>query len=139
MNNTTLSFLGLALIVTLTITGCAAKSSAERHARQYIQATSDDLDPNFVVNKTDSIHMMVPFFKHFYEIGQQDKAAGVSPDQALQRVNEFHYESFLQSIHSQERFAGKIYTSSGLTSVQEQQSMGHAISGAYMDGYYGVY
>jgi len=138
MKNKSFTLLVTVLAVTLAITGCAPKTSPERHARQYIKATSDDLNPNFVVKKTDSIRMMVPFFEQFYEVGAKDKAAGISPDEALQRANYFQSEEFLQSIKSQETFAGKTYTSSGLKSAQEQKSMGEAISGAYMDGYHGV-
>ncbi len=125
------------LAAMLMTTACTPKTSAERHARQYVYAADDGFNPNFYVKKADSIRMMVPFFRQFQEMGAKDRAAGVSREEALQRVSQFRSEEFLKSIRSEEKFAGRTYTDSSTPSPKELKVMGDAISATYMDGYEG--
>lgn len=127
-----------ALTAILMSTSCTPQTSAERYARQYVYATDDGFDPNFYVKKTDSIQMMVPFFRQFQDAGAKDRAAGVLPEDAQQKVNKFHSEEFLKSIKSKEEFAGKVYTDNHTPSPKKLKAMGDAISAAYMDGYKGM-
>lgn len=96
-----------ALTATLMTTACTPKTSAERHARQYVYAADDGFNPNFYVKKADSTRMMVPFFRQFHDMGVRDRAAGVSREEAQQRVSQFRSEEFLKSIQSEEEFAGR--------------------------------
>lgn len=122
----------------LILTACSQpKTSAERHARQYINAVTDNFDPHFYTNKTDSTRMMVPFFIYFYEVGTEDRITGVSRQQALLQVKAFRSEEFLKSIKSEETFAGKTYTNSNQKSKKQLKAMGDAIAETYMDGYEG--
>ncbi len=125
------------LAAMLMTTACTPKTSAERHARQYVYAADDGFNPNFYVKKADSIRMMVPFFRQFQEMGAKDRAAGVSREEALQRVSQLRSEEFLKSIRSEEKFAGRTYTDSSTPSPKELKVMGDAISATYMDGYEG--
>ncbi len=125
------------LAAMLMTTACTPKTSAERHARQYVYAADDGFNPNFYVKKADSIRMMVPFFRQFQEMGAKDRVAGVSREEALQRVSQFRSEEFLKSIRSEEKFAGRTYTDSSTPSPKELKVMGDAISATYMDGYEG--
>lgn len=127
-----------ALSATLMTTACAPKTSAERHARQYVYATDDGFDPNFYVKKADSIRMMVPFFRQFHDMGEKDKATGMSREEAQQRVSLFRSEEFLKSIPSKNKFAGRTYNDSSTPSSKELKVMGDAISATYMDGYEGI-
>ena len=135
-----LPFLSVALLSSsLVLTACSQhKISAERHARQYVNIVTDDFDPNFYTNKTDTTRMMVPFFTYFYEAGAEDRISGVSRQQALLQVKEFRSEEFLKSIKSEEIFAGRSYTSSSSQKSEKQlKAMGDAITETYMDGYEG--
>lgn len=120
------------------LTACSQpKISAERHANQYINAVTDDFDPNFYTNKINSTRMMVPFFTYFYEAGTEDRISGVSRQQALLQVKEFRNEEFLKSIKSEETFAGRTYINSNQKSAKQLKAMGDAIAETYMDGYEG--
>lgn len=127
-----------ALTATLMTTACTPKTSAERHARQYVYAADDGFNPNFYVKKADSTRMMVPFFRQFHDMGVKDRAAGVSREEAQQRVSQFRSEEFLKSIQSEEKFAGRTYNDSSTPTPKELKVMGDAISATYMDGYEGI-
>lgn len=127
-----------ALTATLMTTACTPKTSAERHARQYVYAADDGFNPNFYVKKADSTRMMVPFFRQFHDMGVKDRAAGVSREEAQQRVSQFRSEEFLKSIKSEEKFAGRTYNDSSTPTPKELKVMGDAISATYMDGYEGI-
>ncbi|EOV0239387.1 Exc2 family lipoprotein [Salmonella enterica] len=62
------------MAATLMVTACSPKTSAERHARQYVYAADDGFNPNFYVKKADSIRMMVPFFRQFHDEGVKNVA-----------------------------------------------------------------
>lgn len=138
MKNFTAVTLCVALTATLMTTACTPKTSAERYARQYVYAADDGFDPNFYVKKADSIRMMVPFFRQFHDMGIKDRAAGVSREEAQQRVSQFRSEEFLKSIQSEEKFAGRTYNDSSTPTPKELKVMGDAISATYMDGYEGI-
>ena len=128
----------VALTATLMITACTPKTSAECYARQYVYAADDGFDPNFYVKKADSTRMMVPFFRQFHDMGVKYRAAGVSREEAQQRVGQFRSEEFLKSIQSEEKFAGRTYNDSSTPTPKELKAMGDAISATYMDGYEGI-
>lgn len=138
MKNFTAVTLCVALTATLMTTACTPKTSAERYARQYVYATDDGFDPNFYVKKADSTRMMVRFFRQFHDMGVKDRAAGVSREEAQQRVSQFRSEEFLKSIQSEEKFAGRTYNDSSTPTPKELKAMGDAISATYMDGYEGI-
>lgn len=125
------------LLAIMVLTACTPKTSAERHARQYVYAADDGFDPNFYVKKADSIRMMTPFFRQFQDMGAKDRAAGLSREEAQQRVIQFRSEEFLTSIQGTTTFAGRTYTDSSAPSLKALKAMGEAISAAYMDGYEG--
>ncbi|MGX9867165.1 Exc2 family lipoprotein [Enterobacter mori] len=135
-----LSFISIALLSScLMLTACSQpQTSAERHAKQYINAVTDDFDPNFHTNKADSTRRMVPFFTYFYDAGTEDRISGVSRQQALLQVEAFRSEEFLKSIKSKETFAGRTYTNSNHKSEKQLKALSDAITETYMDGYEGA-
>lgn len=83
------------MAATLMVTACSPKTSAERHARQYVYAADDGVNPNFYVKKADSIRMMVPFFRQFHNEGVKDRVAGMSREEAQHRAGQFRREEFI--------------------------------------------
>ncbi|CDZ86602.1 hypothetical protein BN1086_04944 [Citrobacter koseri] len=138
MKRSSAILLCITLSGSLLLTACTPKTSAERHARQYVYAADDGFNPNFYVKKADSTRMMVPFFRQFHDMGVKDRAAGVSREETQQRVSQFRSEEFLKSIQSEEEFAGRTYNDSSTPSPKELKAMGDAISATYMDGYEGI-
>lgn len=138
MKKSSVILLCTTMAATLMVTACSPKTSAERHARQYVYAADDGFNPNFYVKKADSIRMMVPFFRQFHDEGVKDRVAGMSREEAQHRAGQFRREEFLKSIQSEEKFAGRTYTDSRTPSPKELKAMGDAISAAYMDGYGGI-
>lgn len=113
------------------------KTSAERHARHYVYTSDNSSDPNFYTKKADSVRLMTPFFQYFWNMGEKDRAAGMSQEEAQQRVTQLHNEDFLKSIQAKEKFAGGTYENSSEPSPKESSLMAETISAAYLDGYEG--
>lgn len=127
----------LALLTTVTLSACAPKGSVERHTRHYVFASDDRSDPNFYTNKADTTRMMVPFFRQFRDMGEKDRAAGLSQEAARQRVKEFHTEKFLTSLQGTTTFAGRKYADNDMPSPKTLRLLADTISAVYMDGYEG--
>ena len=131
--------LGYLILITVAaaLTACTPKGSVEQYTRHYVYASDDRSDPNFYTNKADTTRMMIPFFQQFREMGEKDKAAGVSAETAQQRIKEFHSEKFLQSLRSTTTFAGRKYTNSDMPSPEKMKLLADTISAVYLDGYEG--
>ncbi|HAM4872553.1 TPA: Exc2 family lipoprotein [Escherichia coli] len=125
------------ITATVALTACTPKTSLERHTRHYVYASDDGFDPNFYTKKADTTRMMIPFFQQFREMGEKDKAAGVSAETAQQRIKEFHSEEFLQSLRTTTTFAGRKYTNSDMPSPEKMKLLADTISAVYLDGYEG--
>lgn len=139
MRSATTRLLLIPLITaTIALTGCTPKSSLERHTRHYVYASDDGFDPNFYTKKADTTRMMIPFFQQFREMGEKDKAAGVSAETAQQRIKEFHSEAFLQSLRTTTIFAGRKYTNNDMPSPEKLKLLADTISAVYLDGYKGI-
>ncbi|MCV5274375.1 Exc2 family lipoprotein, partial [Escherichia coli] len=94
------------ITATIALTGCTPKTSLERHTRHYVYASDDGFDPNFYTQKADTIRMMVPFFRQFWDMGAKDKATGKSRSDVQQRIQQFHSQEFLNSLRGTTQFAG---------------------------------
>ncbi|EME7332680.1 TPA: Exc2 family lipoprotein [Escherichia coli] len=127
----------LAAAITLATSACTPKDSLERHTKHYVYASDDRSDPNFYTNKADTTRMMIPFFRQFRDMGEKDRAAGVSKEAAQQRVKEFHSEKFLESLQGTTTFAGRKYTNSRMPSPEKLRLLADTISTVYLDGYEG--
>ncbi|MDX7990346.1 Exc2 family lipoprotein [Xenorhabdus littoralis] len=128
--------IAITLIVSSLMVGCVQpKSSAERNAKNFIYASHDDFDPNFQTHIYNSIQLSVPFFEQFWQQGKKDRDAGMTQEDAQQRVSYLNSDEFLNSIPRKSQFAGKIYNES--TTPQWTKAMSEAISTTYMDGYEG--
>ncbi|PHM50238.1 hypothetical protein Xmir_00415 [Xenorhabdus miraniensis] len=124
------------LIVSSLMVGCSQpKSSAERNAKHFIYASNDDFDPNFQTQIYDSIQLSVPYFEQFWQLGKKDREAGVTPEDAQQRVSYFSSDEFLNSLQRKSWFAGKVYNETA--SPKWLKAMSEAISATYTDGYEG--
>ncbi len=132
------SFLRCAILpAVLLLAGCAAETSAERHARHFVYASDDGFDPNFATRKADSSRMLIPFFAQFWQMGKDDRQAGLTAEQAAERARELGSDEFLDSIQRQNTFAGKVYNHSASSSLRWRKAASASISGSYMDGYEG--
>ena len=130
-------YLSALITVSAALTACTPKTSLEQHTRHYVYASDDGFDPNFYTKKADTTRMMIPFFQQFREMGEKDKAAGVSAETAQQRIKEFHSEKFFHSLQSTTTFAGRKYTNSDMPSPKKMKLMADTISAVYLDGYEG--
>ncbi|BEC63716.1 TPA: Exc2 family lipoprotein [Escherichia coli] len=124
------------ITATIALTGCTPKTSLERHTRHYVYASDDGFDPNFYTQKADTIRMMVPFFRQFWDMGAKDKATGKSRSDVQQRIQQFHSQEFLNSLRGTTQFAGTDYRSKDLT-PKKSRLMADTISAVYLDGYEG--
>ena len=124
------------ITATIALTGCTPKTSLERHTRHYVYASDDGFDPNFHTQKADTIRMMVPFFRQFWDMGAKDKATGKSRSDVQQRIQQFHSQEFLNSLRGTTQFAGTDYRSKDLT-PKKSRLMADTISAVYLDGYEG--
>ncbi|PHM44712.1 hypothetical protein Xmau_01424 [Xenorhabdus mauleonii] len=116
--------------------GCAqTNTSAERNARNFIYASYDDFDPNFNTHKYNSIQLSIPFFEQFWQLGKEDREAGITQEEAQQRLRYLTSDEFLNSIPQKSKFAGKWYNES--TTPKWVKAMSDAISTTYLDGYEG--
>ncbi|MHC6422717.1 Exc2 family lipoprotein (plasmid) [Escherichia coli] len=122
------------ITATIALTGCTPKTSLERHTRHYVYASDDGFDPNFYTQKADTIRMMVPFFRQFWDMGAKDKATGKSRSDVQQRIQQFHSQEFLNSLRGTTQFAGTDYRSKDLT-PKKSRLMADTISAVYLDGY----
>ncbi|PHM65521.1 hypothetical protein Xsto_01878 [Xenorhabdus stockiae] len=126
------------IVSSLLMSGCAQpKTSAERNAKHFVYASNDDFDPNFRTKIYDSIELSVPFFEQFWQLGKKDREAGVSPEEAQQRVIYLKGDEFMNSIRRTSHFEGRVYESSEGPSIKWRKAMSEAISATYMDGYEG--
>lgn len=121
------------ITATIALTGCTPKTSLERHTRHYVYASDDGFDPNFYTQKADTIRMMVPFFRQFWDMGAKDKATGKSRSDVQQRIQQFHSQEFLNSLRGTTQFAGTDYRSKDLT-PKKSRLMADTISAVYLDG-----
>ncbi|WP_172704156.1 Exc2 family lipoprotein [Escherichia coli] len=124
------------ITATIALTGCTPKTSLERHTRHYVYASDDGFDPNFYTQKADTIRMMVPFFRQFWDMGAKDKATGKSRSDVQQRIQQFHSQEFLNSLRGTTQFAGTDYRSKDLT-PKKSRLLAETISAVYLDGYEG--
>lgn len=124
------------ITATIALTGCTPKTSLERHTRHYVYASDDGFDPNFYTQKADTIRMMVPFFRQFWDMGAKDEATGKSRSDVQQRIQQFHSQEFLNSLRGTTQFAGTDYRSKDLT-PKKSRLMADTISAVYLDGYEG--
>ena len=124
------------ITATIALTGCTPKTSLERHTRHYVYASDDGFDPNFYTQKADTIRMMVPFFRQFWDMGAKDKATGKSRSDVQQRIQQFHSQEFLNSLRGTTQFAGTDYRSKDLT-PKTSRLLAETISAVYLDGYEG--
>ena len=122
------------ITATIALTGCTPKTSLERHTRHYVYASDDGFDPNFYTQKADTIRMMVPFFRQFWDMGAKDKATGKSRSDVQQRIQQFHSQEFLNSLRGTTQFAGTDYRSKDLT-PKKSRLLADTISAVYLDGY----
>lgn len=138
MNGSRLILAASALLASLVLSGCTqSATSAEREARHYVYAADDGFDPNFRTNKADTARMMVPFFDQFWQAGKKDREAGLSQEDARQRITSFTSNEFLASVRGKSWFAGKAYDNNDTATRKEHKAMVEAITATYMDGYQG--
>ncbi|WP_235056621.1 Exc2 family lipoprotein [Pantoea sp. AS-PWVM4] len=136
--NGNLRIVSVVALSLLLLNGCAqTDTSAKRHATKFVYKVEDS-DPNFVMNKADSIRMATPFFAQFWQLGKKDRAQGVSSADAQKRVSYFHSDEFIKSISGTSHFAGKEYKDDATLSPRWRNNMSEAIAQTYMDGYLGI-
>lgn len=125
------------IAIMLLLGGCTSTlSSAERHAKHFVYASSDDFDPNFRTRMQEGVRLAVPLFNEIYQVGKKDKGEGMSREQAQKRANYLYSDEFLDGFKLQEIFAGKSYNK--LQTQKWRLLMSQEAAGAYMDGYDGV-
>ncbi|ADU72700.1 Exc2 family lipoprotein [Pantoea sp. At-9b] len=135
--NGNVGILSIAALSLLLLSGCAqTDSSAKRHAIKFVY-TVEDSDPNFMMNRADSIRMATPFFEQFWQLGKKDRTQGISSADAQKRVSYFHSDEFIKSISGTSRFAGKEYKDNASLSPRWRNNMSEAVAQTYMDGYLG--
>ncbi|WP_336756133.1 Exc2 family lipoprotein [Pantoea sp. USHLN298] len=82
-------YIGLLLTAAM-LSGCTAETSLERNAHHTAsQIAKLHFDPNTRPLTADNYRIAKQFLSQFYELGKQDRAAGLSEEQAQQRVNSF--------------------------------------------------
>lgn len=119
-----------------TITYLSDIGCLEIQGASLVYASDDGFDPNFYTQKADTIRMMVPFFRQFWDMGAKDKATGKSRSDVQQRIQQFHSQEFLNSLRGTTQFAGTDYRSKDLT-PKKSRLMADTISAVYLDGYEG--
>ncbi|WP_313686257.1 Exc2 family lipoprotein [Pantoea sp.] len=134
MLKNTLAISAIALSLVFLSSCTQSDNSAKRHAIHFVH-TVDDNDPNFRMNKADSIRLMTPFFEQFWQQGKKDREAGLTATDIQQRVNYYRSDEFIKSIHGTSQFAGKEYKEN--VSPHWRENMAKAISETYMDGFEG--
>lgn len=94
------------MLVVLCIVGsvnaCVSQQpSYEKIAQHYVyQKAREDSDPNYQTHINNSVQMMVPFFKQFYDTGVSDRVGNISQQQYEQRINYFKGDEFISSIET---------------------------------------
>lgn len=134
-------FMVLCLIGSLS--ACSSgQSSYEKIARHYVyQKAREDSDPVFSTHINNSVQMMIPFFKQFYDTGVNDRAGNITPQQYEQRIAYFSSDKFISSIGATTQFISpKVYektTKESQNSKRLQQALTDNVIAAYKAGYDG--
>lgn len=83
--------LALSLVVPLVLAACSSpRTSVETNARHMAyQMQQIHFDANTKPLTADNTRLMAQFLSQFYALGKEDRAAGITPTQAQQRVDSF--------------------------------------------------
>lgn len=82
--------LPLVFFIPLFLAACSSQTSVEKNARHTAyQLERIHFDPNTTPLTADNTRRMATFLSQFYEMGKKDRASGLTPDQAQQRVGSF--------------------------------------------------
>ncbi|MEF3111231.1 Exc2 family lipoprotein [Raoultella sp. WB_B2P2-3] len=121
------------------LSGCSAsKPSPERHAYYFVSHRSDFVGGNFAVNVQDNYRLNLPTFSKIYQLGKEDRAAGMSESDARSRAEQIKQQASqgTKTEHSFDRKSDDKWTSS--MEDKDAQLFGRELSAAYLDGYLGV-
>lgn len=105
------------------------------HAKSYVFKSNEDFDPNFSTQIADTIKMMTPVFAQFYEMGQKDRAAGLTRIQALARAEGFKDDPAFTDMTTQQNYVNQTVTAT--LSKKQQRLLINESMGAYLDGFDG--
>ncbi|MHA7845600.1 Exc2 family lipoprotein [Serratia sp. D1N4] len=127
----------MVLLTILFLTACSSQqSSPERHAKRAVyQLDQVHFDPNSRMDISGSIKHATPFFKQFYEIGEADRAKGLTRQQAQQREAYFRGPEFLQESEQKTIFINQKYSADN--PQKQRQILVDAAVATYWDGYEG--
>ncbi|MEY1239764.1 Exc2 family lipoprotein [Providencia manganoxydans] len=112
----------------------------EEISKRYVyQSANEDSDPNFQTNKHESIKLITPFFKQFYDLGIEDKKNKISKEDYEKKLNYLSSNEFINSIESREQFISeKVHVETKKVeneSTRQKKIMIDAILAAYKAGY----
>lgn len=125
------------------VSACSARQpSYEKIAQHYVyQKAREDSDPNFRTHINNSVQMVVPFFKQFYDTGVSDKAGNITQQQYEQRISYFKSDEFISSIEATTQFISpkvhKEKVNESQNSKRLQQVLTDNVISAYKAGYDG--
>ncbi|RAN86026.1 hypothetical protein B5P41_31675, partial [Bacillus sp. SRB_28] len=71
----------------------ASKSSPERHAYYFVAHRSDFVGGNYAVNRQDNYRLNLPTFSKTYQLGKEDRAAGMSENDARSRAEQIKQQA----------------------------------------------
>lgn len=126
----------LTLILPLLLTACAgAKTSVERNASHAVSALRRiQFAPDVRMPRADSINSLKPVMQEFYNLGKKDRADGLNPEQARQRVESFSHSDVL----SGRQISGFLSQEFDADNPEKQrQIILEAAISSYQDGYNG--
>lgn len=127
----------IVLLTTLFLGACSGQqSSPERHAKRAVyQMDQAHFDPNTRMHISDSIKQAIPFFEQFYQIGKDDRAKGLTRQQAEQREAYFRSAEFMQESEQKSTFMNHVYSADN--PQKQRQILLNAAVATYWDGYEG--
>lgn len=118
------------------LTGCNNHiPSPQAHAKSYVFKTKKDSDPNFYTKTSDTIKAMTPVFAQFYDMGKQDRQAGMSHSEAAEKAAAMYHDEALNKLETQETFVNQTTTSPA--GKRRIHIFITEASGAYLDGFNG--
>lgn len=121
----------------LLFTGCASSlPSPMRHAQHTAYQISDrHFDPNTRIHVNSTTKLLLPEFEKIYELGQKDRAQGLSHAEAQQRVNSMLTPESLPDSSMKMKFFTQLYS----VDNPEQSRRIHidGLTKTYWDGFEG--
>lgn len=125
-------------IVLLTVGGCAAKTSPERHSLYYARHDPTMEGGNYVKRPGETAKLNLAVYQAVYSQGVNAKAKGVTPAQAASMAGDI-YHSGVKATGGTETFMGlKDHKTQVTADERASQLWGQTLKETFLDGYNGI-